>query len=290
MNHSPELAFRHNSIVGEGPLWDERNKKLVWIDVLDGKVFLFDPRKVQNREFSIGKHVGAVALSNSDDILVAAKDEFLWLHPESSTTSPIHKAFDDERFRFNDGRVDARGRFIIGTMGYQPEPGTAALYSYVLPNKMETVINGVGLSNGLAWTADNRTLFYIDTLTSEISRFDYDIETTHATNRSTVIKFEQHHGSPDGMTIDIEGNLWVGFWGGGCIRRIAPSGHILDEFKLPVSRVTSASFGGDTRSQLFITSASYLLSERELKEEPLAGSLFVMDTDTQGLPEHRISS
>lgn len=289
MKFSVELAFRCNSVVGEGPLWDDANRKLLWIDVLGRKVFIFDPETSKNAEYSINKHVGAVALSASEKILVAAQDEFLWLDPIDSSTSTIRKMFNDERFRFNDGKVDARGRFVIGTMGYEPQPGTASLYSYSYPHSFETIINGVGLSNGMCWSQDNEAFFYIDTLTSEVSRFDYDIETGKVGNRSSFIKFEKGYGSPDGMTIDIEGNLWVGFWGGGCIRRISSTGKILQEIKLPVSRVTSATFGGRSLNQLFITTASYQLSPAELKEEPLAGSLFVLDTDTQGLPENRIN-
>ena len=288
MKSSLDTAFRIKTCVGEGPLWDDTAQELVWIDVLEGKVFRFNPRSFENREYLIGKHVGAVALTNTSKLLVAARDEFLFLETNDSSLTSIRTVITNHDFRFNDGRVDSHGRFVIGTMGYSPEPGTAALYSYTFPDIFEVKLNGVGLSNGLCWGESYEEFFYIDTLTSQISKYDYDVETGRLSSPTSVIKFEKSHGSPDGMTIDIEGNLWIGFWGGGCVRKISPSGKIIEEITLPVSRVTSAAFGGDKLDQLYITTASYQLTNDEFLREPLAGSLFVLETDTHGRPENRI--
>lgn len=288
MMSSVELAFRINSCVGEGPLWDDRSQTLFWIDVLDGKVFNFNPITQKNGEIEIGKHVGAIALTDASEIVAAARDEIVSIDLSNSSITSVVRVINNERFRFNDGRVDARGRFVVGSMGYEPKPGTAALYSITLPKTIDTVLGNVGLSNGLCWSEENKKLFYIDTLTSEVAEYSYDLETGRVSNRRTVISFDTSHGSPDGMTIDRDGNLWVAFWGGGCLRRISQRGKVISEIKLPVSRVTSAAFGGENFDRLFITTASYLLSEEELAREPLAGSLFVLETDTQGFPEHRI--
>lgn len=289
MISSLELAFRTRSCVGEGPLWDEKSQCLLWVDVLEGKVFTYDPNSQLNVELEIGKHVGAIALTNSDKIIVAARDEIVSIDLNTSSITPILKVIIDEKFRFNDGRVDARGRFVVGSMGYEPKLGTASLYSYTYPQEIETILDNVGLSNGLSWSEDSRFLYYIDTLTSQIAKHSYDLDTGKVSDRKPLITFEKSEGSPDGMTIDREGNLWVAFWGGGCIRRISPEGKIIGVFKLPVSRVTSVAFGGENLSQLYITTASYLLNDDELLREPLAGSLFLMETDTQGFPEHRIN-
>jgi sugar lactone lactonase YvrE len=262
---------------------------LLWVDVLEGKVFTYDPNSQLNVELEIGKHVGAIALTHSDKIMVAARDEIVSIDLNTSSITPILKVIIDEKFRFNDGRVDARGRFVVGSMGYEPQPGTASLYSYTYPQEVETILANVGLSNGLSWSADSRFFYHIDTLTSQIAKHSYDLETGKVSDRKPLITFEKSEGSPDGMTIDREGNLWVAFWGGGCIRRISPEGKIIGVFKLPISRVTSVAFGGENLSQLYITTASYLLNDDELLREPLAGSLFVMATDTQGFPEHRIN-
>lgn len=286
---SVELAFRIKSCVGEGPLWDDSSKTLFWIDVLEGKVFNFNPISQENAELEIGKHVGAIALTETSEIVAAARDEIALIDLSNSSITSLVRVIDNERFRFNDGRVDARGRFVIGSMGYKPEPGTASLYSFTFPQNIDTIIENVGLSNGLCWSEDNNKFFYIDTLTSQVAEFSYELETGRVSNRRTIIAFDSSQGSPDGMTIDREGNLWVAFWGGGCIRRISPEGKIVGVFKLPVSRVTSVAFGGENLSQLYVTTASYLLNDDELLREPLAGSLFVMETDTQGFPEHRIN-
>ena len=289
MMSSVELALRTRACVGEGPLWDERAQRLFWVDVLEGKVFTFNPTLQNNTEIHVGKHVGAIALTQSEKILAAARDEIVLIDLNNSSITPILKVVTDEKFRFNDGRVDARGRFVVGSMGYDPKPGTASLYSFTFPQRVETILDDVGLSNGLCWSEDSQKFYYIDTLKSQIALFLYDVETGRISNRKSLITFEKSDGSPDGMTIDRDGNLWVAFWGGGCIRRISSEGKIISTHKLPVSRVTSAAFGGKNLSQLFITTASYLLNDDELLQEPLAGSLFVMETDTQGFLEHRMN-
>ncbi len=289
MISSIELAFHIKTSVGEGPLWDEKTQRLLWIDILEGKIFTFDPSNQSNLEIGIGKHVGSIALTDSEKLLAAAKDEIVSIDVNNSSVSSILKVITDDNFRFNDGRVDARGRFVVGSMGYEPLPGTASLYSYTYPSEIETIIDNVGLSNGLCWSEDNKRFYYIDTLTAEVAQFSYDIEIGKLSNRKSIIKFEHSQGAPDGMTIDREGNLWVAFWGGSCVRRISPAGEVISVHELPISQVTSATFGGEKMNQLFITSASYLLNEEEIAREPLAGSLFVMETDTQGFPEHRIN-
>jgi len=289
MSYRADVVLRKNSCVGEGPIWDVQSRSLLWVDVREGKVMRFNPSTLLNEEFEIGKHVGAVALTDTKKVLVAAKDEFLWLDLLDSTISRIAKASHADDFRFNDGRVDVAGRFVVGTMGYSPQPGTASLYSFSLPGNLKEIISGVGLSNGLCWNQENSKLFYIDTLTAQIARYEYDAESGEVRNREAIIKFEPSQGSPDGMTIDVEGNLWVGFWGGGCIRNISQTGEIIREVEIPVSRVTSAAFGGDNLNELYVTTASYQLTAEELANQPLAGSLFVIETQTQGLPEHRIS-
>lgn len=289
MISSVELAFKIKTTVGEGPLWDEKTQRLLWIDVLEGKIFSFDPRDQSNLEIRIGGHVGSIALTDSEKLLAAVKDEIVSIDFNSFSVTSILKVIIDENFRFNDGRVDARGRFVVGSMGYEPLPGTASLYSYTYPYEVETILDNVGLSNGLCWSEDNKRFYYIDTLAAEVAQFSYDIENGKISNRKSLIKFEHSQGAPDGMTIDREGNLWIAFWGGGCIRRISPAGAVISVHELPISHVTSASFGGEKMNQLFITSASYLLNEDDFAREPLAGSLFVMETDTEGFPEHRIN-
>lgn len=289
MNSSVELAFRIKASVGEGPLWESKSQRLLWIDVLEGKVFTFNPSNQSNSEIGIGKHVGSIALTDSEKILAAAKDEIVSIDFNSSSVTSILRVIFDDNFRFNDGRVDARGRFIVGSMGYQPLPGTASLYSYTFPEDIETIIDKVGLSNGLCWSQDNKSFYYIDTLAAEVAQFSYDLENGKVSNRKSLIKFEKSQGAPDGMTIDREGNLWVAFWGGGCIRRFSPAGKVISVHELPVSQATSVAFGGEKMNQLFITSASYSLNQDKFAREPLAGSLFVMETDTQGFPEHRIN-
>jgi sugar lactone lactonase YvrE len=165
--------------------------------------------------------------------------------------------------------------------------GTAQLYSLDSSGVVKSLLTGVGLSNGLTWDASGRKFFYIDTLTRQIAEFQYDQDLGIVGQRRVLYEFPKDSGSPDGMTIDAEGNLWVALWGGFRVARISPTGELISELRLPVSQPTSVIFGGSNFDKLFITSARYGLSESILASEPLAGSVFVIDVGVSGRGEAR---
>jgi len=147
------------------------------------------------------------------------------------------------------------------------------------------MIANVSISNGLAWSVDHRTLYYIDSPTRQIVAFDFDDGRGAISNRRVVIQLGEEEGFPDGMTIDKEGMLWVGHWGGWQVARWNPqTGKKLLQIKLPVAKVTSCTFGGDLLQDLYITTAKVDLTANELREQPLAGSLFVVPNCGEGLP------
>jgi sugar lactone lactonase YvrE len=138
-------------------------------------------------------------------------------------------------------------------------------------------LNGLSIPNGMAWSPDDRIFYHIDTPTSEVCSYDFDIKTGNISNKKAVIKIPSDEGFPDGMTIDTEGMLWIAHWNGWQISRWNPnSGEKLLSIPLPVSNVTSCSFGGDDRSDIYITSARVTLTDEQIKQQPLAGSLFVI--------------
>ena len=188
--------------------------------------------------------------------------------------------------RFNDGRCDPAGRFWAGTMALSEEEGAGNVYMMDQDGHVSTKIKDVTISNGLAWSADKKTLYYIDTPTHEIVAFDFDLTSGKISNKRAVIKIAKEEGSPDGMTIDSEDMLWIAHWGGWQVTRWDPrTGRQLNRIALPVSKVTSCTFGGDTLEDLYITTASVDLTEQEMKEQPLAGALFVVhNSGVKGRP------
>ncbi|MEN9415054.1 MAG: hypothetical protein RLZ62_1358, partial [Bacteroidota bacterium] len=134
-------------------------------------------------------------------------------------------------------------------------------------------------SNGLAWSNDHRTMYYIDTPTFEVAAFDYDIATGSISNRRVAIRIPETDGYPDGMTTDREGCLWIAHWDGWQVTRWDPhTGRKIHHIPMPAARVTSCAFGGDTGSDLYITSARTGLSEEELGRMRGAGGVWKIQT------------
>ena len=209
-----DLALLAQNDVGEGPLWDFTRQELVWIDVTQGLIHRLDPISNAHSTLAIGMHIGAIALFNEDFWIAAVRDGFATISKKDGSLSYLSKVLFDETMRFNDGKCDPAGRFIAGTMRYRPEPGTAGLYSYNSAGEVHEILDSVGLSNGLCWDQSGEHFFYIDTLTNEISQFDYDIAAGMLHNKGTFYSFNGELGSPDGLTIDGAGNLWIALWGG----------------------------------------------------------------------------
>jgi sugar lactone lactonase YvrE len=272
-----EVITNHKCSLGEGPVWDAEHQAIYWIDIVKGEIHEFCDRTHSYSTYSINEMIGCFALCKNGQLVIATQSGFGFL---DRTTGAIEMVANPESHspnnRFNDGKCDPFGRFWAGTMSLSEEPNVGNMY--VFENKtVEKRIENVTISNGLAWSLDHKTLYYIDTPTFEVVAYNYEKETGVISNRQVVLNISKEDGFPDGMTIDTEGCLWIAHWDGGQVTRWNPkTGEKLDAIKLPVSRITACTFGGKDLNDLFITSASIGLSEDELKEQPLAGSLFVI--------------
>ena len=280
-----DLALRWPSEVGEGPIWDYQSRELIWIDVTQGELHRFQPDSGENRTVSIGKHLGAVGLYSRSHLVAAVRDGFALIEKSSGELTYLNQMLDDGEIRFNDGKCDPVGRFVAGTMRYEPTPKTASLYSCDIRGNVREILPHVGLSNGLCWNLSGKVLFYIDTLTKEIAQFDYELDSGEIGNRKVIYKFSDNDGSPDGMTIDNLGRLWIAIWGGWRVVCIDQKGNLIQEVKLPVSQPTSIAFGGEDLCTMFVTSARFRLSESDLSIEPFAGSVFAIDVGVSGVKE-----
>jgi sugar lactone lactonase YvrE len=182
-----------------------------------------------------------------------------------------------ENNRFNDGKCDPAGRFWAGTMAFTEDEAAGNLYVLERNLSVTKKIDGVTVSNGIAWNNDHTLLFYIDSPTLSVVAFDYDKATGNISNKRIVINVPRQEGFPDGMTIDSEGMLWIGHWDGWQVARWDPTtGEKLLTIRLPVAKVTSCAFGGKHLNDLYITSAKKDLNEDQLKQQPLAGCTFVV--------------
>lgn len=284
----PELLFDTREILGEGPIWDARTQSVYWVDILDKRIYCQGDILIQLDDL-----IGCIAPRKDGGLIVAygggGTDEgrlsFASLDLDSLKLTHLSSLPDEpSNNRFNDGKCDPRGRFLAGTMDMGEKDPLGSLYSY--NGKTATkLLSAVTISNGLTWSPDYKTLYYIDTPTREVKAFDYDLDTGAVANPRVTVRIPESFGWPDGMTSDMQGNLWVAMWGGARVTKWDPTtGQLLEQIPVPAKNVSSCVFGGKDLNELYITSARKGLDEDTLKQYPLTGGLFRLQTKVEGMP------
>jgi sugar lactone lactonase YvrE len=277
-----DVVLEAEAQLGEGPVWDSRAAVLRWVDILPGLVHRFDPESGEDTSFEVGEPVGTVAVRRSGGLVLATESGIYTCSDDGSSSTRLHEVATDPRGgRFNDGKADRWGRFWAGTM-LEGTDAAGAFYRLDPDGSLHTVLTDVSVSNGMGWSPDGRTMYYVDTPTGGVDAFDHDPDTGDVTNRRRLIDVER--GWPDGLSVDAEGGLWVALWDGWAVRHYAPDGRLIDTVELPAQRVTSCAFGGPDLSTLYLTSARTGLAEDVLERQPHAGSLFAVDAEVSGQP------
>jgi len=277
--------------LGEGPIWDDRRHVLYWVDIPNHLVHIYDPTTGVDRKISVGQDVGCVAPRIAGGLIMGLRNGIGLLDIESETCTILvdpEKHLPDNRF--NDGKCDPAGRFWAGTLGPKRDgvrvERAGSLYCLYPDMTIRTMLPGVTTSNGLAWSSDGKTMYYIDTGNPSVFAFDYEVETGDIDGRRQIIQIDPSTGKPDGMTIDAEDMLWVAHHDGGRITRWDPgSGKLLLTLEVPAPKVTSCAFGGLHLDELYITSGTLGMNGDELKKFPHSGALFRCRPGVHGRPE-----
>ncbi len=284
-----ECAFESKDILGEGPVWSVDEQALYWVDIKRALLQRLSPKTGQHDTWKMPSEIGSYALRETGGAIVALRTGFAFFSFENGAIEPI---FDPEADlpgnRFNDGKCDRQGRFWAGTMVESESAPNAAFYRLDADRSCRTMRTGVTVSNGLGWSPDNKIMYYTDSPTHNIYAYDFDLASGTISNERVFVHDED--GFPDGLTVDSEGYVWSAKWNGWKVVRYAPDGSVDRVVKMPVQRPTSCMFGGPDLKQLYVTSASIDLSPEELVRQPLAGSVFVIETDVAGLPEPKYRS
>ncbi len=280
-----ELIIDAHAELGEGAIWEGATQTLYWVDISAGQVHSYHPETGAQRSYAVGQMVGTVVSRAAGGLLLAVEQGIAGLNLDTGAITPLWEFTPPQpRIRFNDGKCDPVGRFWAGTMALDDRPGAGSLYRFDPDGRVHSMVSDVGVSNGIAWSLDNTTLYYIDTPTQAVAAFDYALATGAISGRRNVISIDKATGSPDGMTIDAEGMLWIAHWGGSRVTRWNPTdGSLLQTIHLPVARVTSCWFGGPNLDELYITTASTGLSAEERAAQPHAGGLFRYKGAAKGL-------
>jgi sugar lactone lactonase YvrE len=265
---------------GEGPVWDDKTGELLWVDIARGEVRwgrLDDAGEVSDLAVrSVREPVAAVTPTTGPGWLLAAGGGFRHLAPDGGVSALLDLAGEGAgRTRMNDAACDRAGRFFAGTMGLQEQAGVGSLYRLDLDGTVSTVLTGLTVSNGIDWSPDDDVLYLADSGTRTVTAFDYDPDLGTVDRPRVVLRFaDDEAGTPDGLTVDREGHLWIAMWGGGEVRRYSPAMVLEDVVHVPATRTSSCAFAGPRLDVLVVTTSSEGLSVREQAVQPDAGRLF----------------
>lgn len=284
-NLKAELEYKIPAQLGEGAFWNYKTQELYWIDIESETFNIYNPTTKNNKVYNTKSKIGSVVAINEIEALIASEDGVYRLNlnsGERTLFSDLKKELVGSRL--NDGKCDPSGRFWVGSMHFKQEQGKANLYMINAEGKSLKKKQNVTISNGIVWTSDKKTMYYIDTPTSEIKAYDYNNKTGEISNERVVVTIPLKLGFPDGMTIDEENMLWVGMWNGNAVIRFNPdTGEVLQTIEVPAHNVTSCAFGGENLDVLYITTASVDMTDEEQKQYPLAGSVFKVVTGVKGV-------
>lgn len=274
--------------LGETPLWSAETDELSWIDIEEPRLHSLDIAGggQTTKPLSTG-YLGCQALVDPTRRLVATDCRLQFLDLETDTLEPFVSIAEEGDTRLNDGRVDARGRLWIGTMDNGLAAPLGSLYRVDPDGAVHNMMQGVVVSNGIAFSPDGGILYFTDTRRYLSFAFDLDLDDGAISNRRIFADYSQTGDRPDGACVDVDGCLWAAFFGGGRIVRYRPDGRIDQTIALPVTNPTCLCFGGGDFRTLFITTARKFLSAGQLAAEPLAGALLAIEGVGQGSPENR---
>ena len=284
--------YSSQCMLGESPLWHARKNCFYWVDINAGDLYSlnWDSKVVRKKHFNAD--ISLVVETDGNDLLVALGTSIAQFNPETDELRQLIDLEPDKKnHRCNDGGVDAKGRLWVGTthVDHLVERGT--LYSIENLNSVKQKIPSVTISNGITWSLDNKRLYFIDSPTQRVDAYFFNEHTGEIIFEKTIIEIPIKMGTPDGMTIDSEGMLWIAHWGGFGVYRWNPfTGELLSKVEVPAPNVTSCRFAGKELNQLVITTARKNMSEIELIKYPESGNVFLIETNFKGVYSNKFNS
>ena len=279
-----ELILNAKATLGEGPAWDSKTQTLYWVDILEKRIYAGTQILAQ-----LDDVIGCLAPRKNGHLILSLSGAegrlgFADLEPDTAQLTVLTTLDEIQTNRVNDGKCDPAGRFLAGTMDMNEKDPNGALYSFD-GKQVTRLLDGITISNGLAWSVDHKNFYYIDTPTRAVKAFDYDLATGQIENPRVAVYIPESLGWPDGMTSDTDDNLWIAIWGGARMTKWNPrTGKLLEQIPVPALHTSSCVFGGKDMNELYVTSARVGMSEADLKKYPLSGGLFKVITNVGGMP------
>lgn len=271
--------------LAEGPVWDADREQLLWVDIASGRVIrgrLAAGHVEVSDEHHFPDLVSAAVPTADEGLLVSLRRGFAAVSPDGTvrTGRPVLPETDDSRF--NDGACDAAGRFLVGSMSLDGRRGTERLYRLDGAGAVEVVDDGLTLSNGLGWSPDGQTFHHVDSVPGIVWSRTYDPASGAMGPRRMHLRIDD--GTPDGLCVDTDGNIWIAVWGAGQVRCFDAAGEQMATVEVAARHTSSVAFVGAARDRLLITTARADLTAAELAAHPLSGHLFLADVGARGVP------
>lgn len=272
--------------LGEGAIWNNKLSELAFIDIEKGILYRYTPHNQSIISTELGSKVGTVVpLEYQKGYAVATQQGIVHLTQDNPVHTLLAHPETDKSIRYNDGKCDPAGRFYVGTMALNGARGKGSLYLIDSMLNSTKVLADVTISNGLVWSANGSSLYYIDTPTRKVAEYKVDSATGTLLFVRDAIVIAYSLGYPDGSTIDADGNIWIAMWGGASVTCWNPeSGTLLHKVDVPALNVTSCAFGGENLNTLYITTASVGIPDDEKNAWPEAGKLFAVQLPVKGVP------
>lgn len=280
-----ELVIDSKSELGEGAIWNYKTGELMWVNIKGKILNFYNPRTGNNKEMFTGQTIGTVVPTEAGNVLVALQNGIYTFDIKTGSKKLLVNPEEDlPNNRFNDGKCDPAGRFWAGTMSTIGEKNTGTLYRFNSDSTVQAMIKTVSISNGIVWSIDKTKMYYIDTPTHKVMGYDYNNETGEIRTPKVAVEIPAEMGSPDGMTIDADGNIWVALWGGNAVACWNPeTGKLVRKIEVPAKNVTSCAFGDKDLGTLYITTAREGNSDEELEQYPHSGGVFKTRPGVKGV-------
>ncbi len=289
-NNAPkiELVVDAKNALGEGAIWNHKSQTFWWVDIEGQLLQVFNPQDNGTQVYNLGERIGTVVPSHDGHAIIAlqsgvykfnlaTKERNLIVAPETDT----------DNIRLNDGKCDPAGRLWVGSMHLAQLQDKAALFRIDTDGTSHEMLDSITISNGIVWSTDKKTMYYIDTPDGNVKAYDYNNETGAIDNQRVVVEVSDTLGFPDGMAIDAEGMLWIALWNGNCVSRWDPTtGKLLSTIEMPAHNITSCAFGGPNLDTLYVTSAKLDMTAEELAKYPNAGGVFKVVPGVKGVESY----
>lgn len=287
-----ELLIDAKASLGEGPLWDVAEQRLYWIDSFGNKVHRCDAGGGERRSWEVPENIGSMALRQKGGAVCSLRDGFYGLDFDTGEVAKIADPDPGQsRLRMNDGKVDRQGRFVAGSMDAEEREPLGKLFRLDPDLSTHELDRGIICSNGPCWSRDGRTLYFADSFRKTIYAYDYDTATGGVSNKRSFADFEALGltGYPDGATVDEEDHIWSAEVFRGRLVRISPDGKLDRVVGLPVTSITSISFGGPELDIAYVTSMARAIDGVLPKEREAGGLFAIHGLGVRGLPEPRFA-